>query len=112
MSAALKLPMAVQIPTPSITLGTVGMAQWKKAITDFDGWQEHELNRLNQACVLDDEVARLTDEIDLERDHKKKRQLRADRRSAMAESRRQWRELSLSTRPDDSRPSRIPGRYS
>jgi hypothetical protein len=83
--SALRVPLAVQIPEPAIRLGEVGMSHWKKTITDFGDWQEHELRLLCLACQQQDDIARLTDEVDAERDFKKKRNLRADRRAAANE---------------------------
>jgi hypothetical protein len=111
MSAALKHPATIKIPDPAIPLGPEGLALWTQTLTDFDDWQAGELRTLNLACVALDQVAAITTELATETDHKAKRQLRADRNAAGNEYRKQMRELPLSTRPPDSRPPRIAGRY-
>jgi hypothetical protein len=58
-----------------------------------------------------DQAAAITAALASETDHKTKRQLRADLNAAGNEMRKQLRELSLSTRPADTRPPRIAGRY-
>lgn len=100
-----------EIPEPAIKLGTVGQTEWTAIISDYGDWLPHELRTLNLACIALDQAANIAEQLNDETDFKKVRQLRADLNAAGNEHRRQMRELSLSTRPADSRPARIAGRY-
>jgi len=96
---------------PAVPLGTHGMRLWRDTVAEFGDWLPHDLVLLTAACLAWQEIADVTREMDDATDFKERRQLRADRATAITTFRQTMRELSLAAAPQDSRPPRIAGRY-
>jgi hypothetical protein len=107
-----KIPKLEISTDPPAGLGRVGLRLWCELTTEFADWLPSDLALLAAACLARQEIDDLTSEIQDCTDFKQARQLRADRNAAATTMRQCLRELNLAAAPPDSRPGRIPGRYS